>query len=444
MSRRSFLLSTLALSALDYSSVLVKNATELPTIIRGPYLQRITEESVVIMWRTDIECGSKIYFGTRLNEFDQLFESNSKTTEHTARIVGLEPGTKYYYEIYVDDESLAGGDLEHYFIAAPEQGSNTPTRIWVLGDIGWPTEELKQVRDQYYDYTGDRHTDICLLLGDIAYTHGRDSEYQRPLFDMFKELLRHTATWPTYGNHDSYCSTCDSTLHTGPYFDIFKVPNVGQAGGVPSYSKAYYSFNYGNIHFVSLNSMDWQGSQMIEWLYADLAESEAMWTVVFWHHPAYSRGAHDSDVSSELILMRSEIVPILERLGVDLVLAGHNHCYERSYLIDGHHGISDTFEESMILNKSDGTNNGGGIYIKPSVTGQPNEGIVHVSMGCSSIIKEGALDHPVMYKSVSDFGSLVIDVVDNQLNAKMINNNGDVIDEFTIQKGTRNYLPVIV
>lgn len=442
INRRSFLLSTLALSALDYSTARAENA-ETPSVIRGPYLQRTTKNGVVLMWRTDIECSSKVNFGTRFGNLDRVFSASSKEIEHTARIIGLEPDTKYYYEIGTEDELLVESNPNHYFISAPEADSANATRIWVLGDIGWPTEELQQVRDHYYEYTRGRHTDMCLLLGDIAYSHGRDHEYQAPLFDMFKDLVCHTATWPTYGNHDSYCSDCDSTLWTGPYFEIFKVPNTGQAGGIPSYSKAYYSFDYGDIHLISLNSMDWSGSQMREWLYADLSESESKWTIVFWHHPPYSRGAYNSDVTAKLALMRTEILPILERYGVDLVLTGHNHCYERSYLIDGHYGTADTLEESMIISHSDGTSAGGGIYIKPSLTRQPNEGAVHVAMGCASIIKDGELDHPVMCKSVSDFGALVVDIAGNQLNASMINNNGDIIDKFTIQKGNNNYFPFI-
>ena len=442
ISRRSFLLSTLALSALDYTTLLAKTPAGSPTIIRGPYLQRTTDNGVVIMWRTDVECESRVHFGINRDNLSLVYHSSGPVTEHTARIIGMDPKTIYYYEIRDEDRLIGGGTQNHYFMTAPEKGSKMPTRIWVLGDIGWPTEELRQVRDEYYDYTNGRHTDLCLLLGDIAYSHGRDREYQAPLFDMFRDLVCCTPTWPTYGNHDSYCNTCDSTRDTGPYFDIFKVPNSGQAGGVPSYSKAYYSFDYGNIHFISLNSTDWQGSQMLEWLYADLSKSEPTWTIVFWHHPAYSRGAYDSDVSSELALMRTEVMPILERYGVDLILTGHNHCYERSYLINGHHGTADTIEEKMILSHSDGTTQGGGIYVKTSLSQQPDEGLVHISMGCSSIIKDGSLDHPAMYKSVADFGSLVIDVVDNQLNAKMINNMGRIIDEFTIQRGSRNYLPI--
>lgn len=441
LSRRSFLLGTLALSALNYETLHAGSTIDTPTVIRGPYVQRTTVEGTVVMWRTDVESTTRVKYGTTLGKLDREFRASALETDHTARIIGLEPNTKYYYEVGTDEEVLAGGDASHHFVTAPEPGTMKPTRILALGDIGWPTGELRGVRDHYETLTQGQHTDVCLLLGDIAYSHGRDNEYQAPLFDMFRTLVRKTATWPAYGNHDSYCSTCDSTNDTGPYFDIFKVPTLGQAGGAPSYKRAYYSFNYGNIHFISLNSTDWQQSQMGEWLYGDLSSTDSKWTIAFWHHPAYSRGAYDSDVSAELVQMREVFMPILEDFGVDLVLTGHNHCYERSVLIDGHYGTADTLDESMLLNGGNGSSDG--IYMKPTWGRRAHEGTVHAALGCASIIKEGALDHPIMSKSVSEFGAMMIDVVENQLHAQMLGHNGNVIDKFTIQKGSRNYFPIV-
>lgn len=440
LNRRSFLLGTLALSALDYDAVRAESKSETPKVIRGPYVQRTTAEGTVLMWRTDVESTTRVRYGTRRGRLDREFVSGGLETDHIARIIGLEPNTKYYYEIGTADELLVGGDQSYHFFTAPEIGSAKPTRILALGDIGWPTGELRNVRDQYYSFTQGQHTDVCLLLGDIAYSHGRDEEYQAPLFDMFSSLVRKTATWPAYGNHDSYCSTCDSRTDTGPYFDIFKSPTLAQAGGFPSYTRAYYSFDYGNIHFISLNSTDWQQSKMVEWLHTDLGNTDSKWTIAFWHHPAYSRGAYNSDVTAELVQMREVFMPILEDHGIDLILTGHNHCYERSFLIDSHYGTAETLKESMILNGGNG--NEDGYYKKPTWGRQPHEGTIHAALGNACIIKDGPLDHPVMCKSVSDFGALVIDIVENQLHAQMINDSGTVIDRFTIQKGSRNYFPI--
>ena len=82
---------------------------------------------------------------------------------------------------------------------------------------------------------------------------------------------------------------------TGPYYDIFTLPKEAEAGGVPSGTEAYYSFDYANIHFVCLNSegMSSIGSAMLSWLAQDLAATSQDWTIAFWHRPPYSKGHHD-------------------------------------------------------------------------------------------------------------------------------------------------------
>ena len=80
-----------------------------------------------------------------------------------------------------------------------------------------------------------------------------------------------------------------------------------------------------------------------QWLKQDLAANTLPWTVVYFHHPPYSKGSHNSDIEIELVNMRERVVPIFERYKVDLVLSGHSHSYERSYLLNGHYGQENTF-----------------------------------------------------------------------------------------------------
>ena len=75
---------------------------------------------------------------------------------------------------------------------------------------------------------------------------------------------------------------------------------------------------------------------MMTWLEADLQNNDKLWVIAFWHHPPYSKGSHDSDTEGKLIDMREIVLPLVEQYGADLVLSGHSHSYERSYLIDGH------------------------------------------------------------------------------------------------------------
>src|SRR5690606_119797 len=112
-------------------------------------------------------------------------------------------------------------------------------------------------------------------------------------------------------------------------------PTAGEAGGVPSGTEKYYSFDYGNVHFICLDSMSSDRSStgpMATWLREDLESTTQDWVIAFFHHPPYSKGSHNSDNPTgsdrELLEMREGILPILEAGGVDLVLSGHSHSYE--------------------------------------------------------------------------------------------------------------------
>ena len=94
---------------------------------------------------------------------------------------------------------------------------------------------------------------------------------------------------------------------------------------------------------------------MLAWLENDLASTSKEWIIAFWHFPPYSKGSHDSDANGALVRMRKFAAPLLESYGVDLVLSGHSHSYERSFLIDGHYDTSDTFDSSMQIDDGSGT-----------------------------------------------------------------------------------------
>jgi len=110
---------------------------------------------------------------------------------------------------------------------------------------------------------------------------------------------------------------------------------------------------------------------MWNWLQCDLAASTSEWLIAYWHHPPYTKGSHDSDVDPELVEMRENFLPLLEAAGVDLVLCGHSHAYERSALIDGHYGLSGSFGPANLVQGGDGQPAGAGAYVKPA---GPHEG----------------------------------------------------------------------
>ena len=95
-------------------------------------------------------------------------------------------------------------------------------------------------------------------------------------------------------------------------------------------------------------------SPMLRWLDRDLARADARWTVVAIHHPPHSDGTHRSDTDERMTRVRENVVPILERHGVDLVFSGHSHGYERSALVVGERLL----DESSPYDKREGAAGG--------------------------------------------------------------------------------------
>jgi hypothetical protein len=332
---------------------------------------------------------------------------------------------------------LAGGGDAHRFRANRSAGDWRPTRIWVLGDSGTANGDAAAVRDGYFAWSGGAIPDLWLMLGDNAYGSGTDAQYQAALFEMYPDVLRAASLWPVLGNHDALSS--DSPTLTGPYFANFSLPRFGEAGGRPSGTEAWYSFDAGQIHFVALDSADSSlapGSPMLSWLALELAGNRRPWTIVFFHHPPYTKGSHDSDDPADsegrMIAMRENVLPILEAHGVDLVLSGHSHGYERSYLLDGHYGFSGSFEPSMRLDSGDGDPAGDGAYLKSH---GPHGGTLYVVAGSSGSVAGTIEPHPAMAVGLSELGSLAIDVARGALDLRFITSAGMVADHVRLLDG---------
>jgi hypothetical protein len=227
---------------------------EASVVTRGPYLQSGTSTAITVRWRTDVPESSRVVYGLAVGALGVSVEDATPTTEHVVTLTGLTPETRYYYAVGSIDQVLAGDDPSHYFITAPVPGDARPTRIWILGDSGTGDQSAMSVRDAYHALTGNAHTDLWLMLGDNAYPDGTDLEYQQTLFEIYPEMLRKSVLWPTMGNHDAI--SADSPTQSGVYYDVFSLPTMGEASGFDSGTEAYYSFDWGDVHFVVLDSQD--------------------------------------------------------------------------------------------------------------------------------------------------------------------------------------------
>ncbi|MCX8081244.1 MAG: metallophosphoesterase [Bacteroidia bacterium] len=411
---------------------------------RGPYLNLATPNSIVIKWRTTTNCDSKVFYGPMPSSLNNVVHDPLQVKDHEVLITGLQPYTKYYYAIASNNQTLTVPSFSMYFFTMPPYGSNGNYKFWVVGDAGTGSVNQTRVKNGFLKHTNHQHIDGWIWLGDNAYDGGFDSEYQSNVFQhhLYGDVMRRIVVWPAPGNHDY-----NHNLPFSPspaYFNIFTLPSLGQAGGHPSGTEAYYSFNYGNIHFISLDSYD-QGrgpnDPMAQWLQTDLANNTLPWVIAYWHHPPYTKGSHNSDNSNfldgELVDMRQNILPILENHGVDLVLCGHSHCYERSKLIDSHYGYSNSLQPSMIKDNTGGNYPLNCPYQKHTIPNKAHKGTVYAVVGCSGKLSgtSSGWPHPVMhYASNTIFGSMLLEINHNRLDAKFIDSTGAIIDRFTIVK----------
>jgi len=445
---------------------------------RAPYVQMTTENSAVIRWMTEENQMGVVRYGEDEYFVAAVEIESSPRKNHAVKLTGLKPGTRYYYHAGGLTDTKGFDRDQNWFYTHPEQ--EVPSRIWIIGDSGEPGDTVNQVRDAALGWMRENPrgtplsvdpeatgkstdpaaddkddklaevaeeqgakiqfdhpklddenalVDVWISLGDIAYRSGTNKQFQKALFDTFEGQVANTALWPVYGNHDSRRWT---------YFRIFELPEYGEAGGVPSETENYYSFDYSNIHFVMLDSQS-SGREpdgdMAEWLREDLAKNTKPWVVAAFHHPPYTKGSHDSDSSYDsrgrMIEMRQHILPILEQAGVDLVVSGHSHMYERSMMIDCAYGSSADFSGESIVSK--GVRGNHRQYVKP-VLNKSHQGTIYAVAGSTSKVDKGPLDHPVHHTSLLEAGSMVIDVVGDTLTARFINDKGQVKDSFSIQK----------
>jgi hypothetical protein len=415
-------------------------STAVPPL-RGPYLQSSSSSSIVIRWRTGVATDSRVDYGTNCAALNYTSTLSAAAMDHIVALTNLSADTKYYYAVGSTGSLIAGGEEDYYFRTHPLPGTEKPLRIWVIGDAGTKGMYQAAVRDAFYDFNGTNTLDAWLQLGDNAYETGTDGEYQRAVFEMYPTLLRHSVTWPTLGNHETAQSA--NYVDAYPYFDIFTLPTNGVAGGVPSGTEHYYSFDLGMVHFICLDSMTASRATdgaMATWLRSDLDVTTNRWLIAFWHHPPYTKGSHDSDAEPQLGEMRANILPILEDGGVDLVFCGHSHSYERSKLINGHYGLSSTFSAtSHVMQGGSGREtNGVGAYHKPDGLGERpigNRGTVYTVAGSSGqAVGSGALNHPAMYYSELALGSVVLDFDSNRVDVLFLRNTGATNDSFTVIK----------
>lgn len=442
---------------------------------RGPYLQMGNQTGIMLRWRTDVPTNSRVTWGTVFGTYPNTVDSTALTTEHIVTISGLTADTKYWYTIGSTTQTLQATNT-NYFLTLPPPNTTRKLRFLAIGDCGNNSTNQVNVKNTFLNFIGANDVDAMILLGDNAYNSGTDAEYQTNFFDIYKnDLLQNIKLYPAPGNHD-YGNNPANTGNTGstpalsmPYHLNFTVPSAGEMGGVPSGVKNYYSFNIGDVHFISLDSYgkdnsnttnlyDTSGAQAT-WLKADLAANTKKWTVAYFHHPPYTKTSHSSDYNGgagelDLVAIRERLIRILERNGVDLVLCGHSHGYERSYLLKGFYNtyaspLDDASFNKTLHTPANDTSNArynGTANSCPYTynSGLYNHGSIYIVSGSAGQIGGATAGYPqncMAYSNNTNGGCLYFEVDSNRLDVKFVSYATAptplVRDQFTVFKDVR-------
>lgn len=299
----------------------------LANFSRGPIIQSVTTNSAKVLWKTGSNLTGRVEFGLA-STAEQSVSLPADSTVQIAMLPQLQPGTNYVYRVVVSDGIRTGRSTISSIATAPTNGI---TRFSALGDSG--NGGLTQ-----YAVAASLRTwnpDLVLHLGDVIYPAFSNSLADIRCLSVYQRQMASTPYYFTFGNHDLYSND------DGPYLNSFALPTNSASG-----TSHYYSFDHGDVHFVSvflptLTPFSQQtahglavGSTQYNWLTNDLATTSRRWKVLFFHAPMNTSSAHRyDDLNGNGTYDRFEISamldPVCERYGVQLVLNGHDHNYER-------------------------------------------------------------------------------------------------------------------
>ena len=289
-------LATLFVSCSVNEGITLPSAYSWNDIEKGPYLQNVGKDHITIMWETTFSKKSRVDYG--ITEDCDLFVENAKEVKlHEVTLRPLRSNTRYYYKISCDFTTKTGS-----FKTAPNH--NIPFKFAVYGDSRNDSDIHRKVAENILKV----NPDLILHVGDLVNDGRKYYQWESQFFEPLHDVIDHIPIFTALGNHEKNAQN---------YFDLISLPN----------NESWYSFNYSNCHFVILdtNKNYRKGSNQYKWLRNDLGSADTTWKFVFFHHPPYSVGRHGSNTK-----VRSILIPLFRRYGVDIVFSGHDHTYQCS------------------------------------------------------------------------------------------------------------------
>jgi len=245
-------------------------------------------------------------------------------------------------------------------------------RFGVIGDTGTGSKQQYQVGETMVRSREQFPFDFVLLLGDNMYGGETPADFENKFSRAYKPLLEAKVKfYAALGNHDQSLQS--------------NYVNFNMNG------KEYYRFKKGNVAFFSINS-NYMDAKQVKWLETELAADTSEWKIAFFHHPPYSSAkAHGSDKQ-----LRDVVEPVFVKYGVNVVLSGHDHVYERI---------------------------------------KPQKGIYYFVSGAGGKLRKGDIDKKSTLTDKAfdtDMSFMLFEVVGNQLYFQVISRTGDTVDSGVI------------
>jgi len=178
-------------------------------------------------------------------------------------------------------------------------------RFLAIGDTGTGTEKQHQLADVMHRYRQVFPYEFVLMMGDNMYGGEKAADFKTKFEDVYRKLLDEKVPfYASLGNHDE---------SNQRFYEHFNMKG-----------EEYYRLQKGNVAFYALNS-NYMDKKQVKWLEEQLAKDTAEWKIAFFHHPPYSSGGKHGSSSG----LREIVEPVFLKYGVNVVLAGHEHFYER-------------------------------------------------------------------------------------------------------------------
>ncbi len=355
--------------------------TQLSSIVYG------TDKSAVAAGTAKLQHGHTFTYDSG------TFLAKSTTRIHEAHVCGLAPQTTYYYKVGGPGHWSRIFDLA----TAPAERAAAPFRFVVSGDSRNEPQVFAEVEQRMQGEAPD----FQIFTGD-AVGYGKSQNDWDAFFEAragsfhVEDALARIPLMAVNGNHEALALN---------YFAQFAFPeqeSPGESAG--SAGEEWYAFDYGNAHFAMLNDTA-AGQDAIdkqaEWLRQDLAKvdrAKTPWIFAVHHKPLYTCSAHSPDTAT-----RKAWEPIYDQYKVDVVLNGHNHCYERSVPIRAGRAADN-----------------GTIYVTAGGAGAP---LYPTANNC-----------PLEKTTESTRGYVVIDIDGKKLDYKAVRLDGSEIEKFELAK----------